>query len=139
MRTFRYIAPGFIVLALLLPNPQARSQTVVFSQEGFPTIDSEEVSTKVLRTALGSDLTFLNLDQLQSGDWVETTKLLVRPYGSAFPEEAEPAFQMYLHKGGNLLILGGQPLRVPVLHHTGGSFIVEAPQDSYSKTIDFRQ
>jgi len=30
-------------------------------------------------------------------------------YGSAFPEQAWPAIQDFLHRGGNLLVLGGRP------------------------------
>ena len=37
------------------------------------------------------------------------TKLLVMPYGSAFPEAAWPAIYAYLQRGGNLLTLGGRP------------------------------
>ena len=117
---------------------KAMAQTVIFRQPGFPAIDSEEISSTTLSAALGKSSTFLDVDQLRAGDWANGTKLLVLPYGSAFPVEAWPAVQSYLHKGGNLLLLGGQPLRVPVLGHAKGSFVAESPQDSYSKTIDFR-
>jgi aryl-phospho-beta-D-glucosidase BglC (GH1 family) len=40
-------------------------------------------------------------------------KLLVMPYGSAFPEEAWPAIYAYLQRGGNLLTLGGRPFSEP--------------------------
>ena len=128
----------FITLAYVLMARAADSQTVVFHQEGFPTIDSEEISSETLVSTLGSSPKFVDVAQLQSGDWIDRTKLLVLPYGSAFPVDAWPAIQGYLNKGGNLLLLGGQPLRVPVVGHAAGSFNVEPPQDSYSKMIDFR-
>jgi hypothetical protein len=38
-----------------------------------------------------------------------TGRLLVLPYGSAFPEKAWPEIYDFLHRGGNLLVLGGRP------------------------------
>src|SRR5215472_4953218 len=38
-----------------------------------------------------------------------STRLLVLPYGSAFPEEAWPDIFRFLRRGGNLLVLGGRP------------------------------
>ena len=138
MKTLPHALSGTLVFAFVLFLSRAGAQTVVFGQAGFPTIASEEISAATLKSAFGSSVTFVNVDQLRAGGWMAGTKLLVLPYGSAFPVEAEAAMQSYLRKGGNLLILGGQPLRVPVLGHTEGSFIAEAPQDSFSKTIDFR-
>ena len=132
------IALAAIFAACILRTTAAEPQTVVFHQEGFPAIESEEISTATLGSVLGGSTRFVNVDELRSGDWIDGAKLLVLPYGSAFPVEAWPTVQGYLGKGGNLLLLGGQPLRVPVLGHSAGSFAVEAPQDSYSKTIDFR-
>ena len=37
------------------------------------------------------------------------TSLLVLPYGSAFPEQVWPDIYAYLQRGGNLLVVGGQP------------------------------
>ena len=138
MEKLFHALPGTLVLVFVFGFSRAGAQTVVFSQAGFPTIASEEVSAATLKSALPGSVTFLDVDQLRAGAWVDKTKLLVLPYGSAFPAEAAAAMQSYLHKGGDLLLLGGQPLRVPVLGHAAGSFVAEAPQDSFSKTIDFR-
>ena len=43
-----------------------------------------------------------------------TTKLLVLPYGSAFPEADADAITQYLQRGGNLLTLGGRPFTRPI-------------------------
>ncbi len=38
-----------------------------------------------------------------------STRLLVLPYGSAFPEQAWPEIKGFLDRGGNLVVLGGMP------------------------------
>ncbi len=43
------------------------------------------------------------------GSALAGARLLVLPYGSAFPEEAWPAIKQFLDRGGNLLVLGGMP------------------------------
>ena len=57
---------------------------------------------------------FLDLKALQAPGALEKTELLVLPYGSAVPTDGWKAIEAYLQHGGNLLVLGGQPLRVPV-------------------------
>ena len=91
MNAFRYGVPAFIVLALLLSNPLLLSQTAVSRQAGFPTLDSEALSSHVLRTALGGERAFLNVNQSYSGDWVKSTKLLVQPYKVCVSAPKEPA------------------------------------------------
>ena len=122
------------------------AHTVVFSQQGFPTIDSEPVPQATLMAALGVGTVFADVAELRAGNALHGAALLVMPYGSAVPAAAWPAIESYLHGGGNLLLLGGQPLRVPVLTNraeekTGGaagSFQPEAPQDSYSRVLGFQ-
>ena len=58
--------------------------------------------------------------------------LLVLPYGSAVPVEGWSAIQGYVRGGGNLLVLGGQPFRVPV-SQVNGKFVQGVEQDSYSR------
>ncbi|HMK22636.1 MAG TPA: hypothetical protein VK466_09895 [Terriglobales bacterium] len=54
---------------------------------------ADSVSAQQLADALGSP----------------TTRLLILPHGSAFPERAWPAIEQYLRRGGNLLVAGGRP------------------------------
>jgi hypothetical protein len=129
----------FAVLSMSLLSAHAiAAQTVVFSQSGFPTVDSVAVPMATLNAALGVGTSVLNVEQLRDGDWPATTHLLVLPYGSAFPAEAWPSILRYLKQGGNLLILGGQPFRVPVLGTAGGGFVEQSAQHSYSRGIDIR-
>ncbi len=88
--------------------------------------------------ALGTATTFADLAQLRSGDALRDASLLVMPYGSAFPTAVWPAVQHYLQGGGNVLFLGGQPLRVPVTGESEGHFAQSMPQDTFSRALDFR-
>ncbi len=111
------------------------AHTVVFAQQGFPTIDSEPVPQATLTAALGPGTIFADVAELRAGTVLLGASLLVMPYGSALPAAAWPAIEQYLHSGGNLLFLGGRPLRVPVLGEKEGSLREEAPQDSYSRAL----
>src|ERR1019366_8493873 len=67
----------------------------------------------------------------------ERADLLVLPYGSAVPAAEWKSILSYLNHGGNLLVLGGQPLHVPVAY-TNGSYSAEREQDGYAGTLGFR-
>ena len=59
------------------------------------------------------------------------------PYGSSVPTDAWKSIEAYLQRGGNLLVLGGQPLRVPVTQ-VGATFVQGRAQDTYSRALDLR-
>jgi hypothetical protein len=80
---------------------------------------------------------FADLAQLRSGEALSGASLLVLPYGSAIPTEAWPAIHKYLSGGGNLLVIGGQPLHVPVTGEQEGAFQAQSAQDSYSRELGF--
>ncbi len=130
-----------LLLSLAAPSTlglaQAASHIVVLQQPGFPSVDTQPLSQAALTSALGSPV-FATVEDLRTGSALSGASLLVMPYGSAFPAAAWPRVEQFLHNGGNLLLLGGQPLRVPVLGDKEGSFTAEAPQDSYSHMLDFR-
>src|SRR5260370_7462759 len=48
------------------------------------------------------------------------TRLLVLPYGSAFPEQLWPDIYRFLGRGGNLLVLGGRPFTRSAYRDAGG-------------------
>ncbi|HYL87085.1 MAG TPA: hypothetical protein VE263_22880 [Candidatus Angelobacter sp.] len=48
------------------------------------------------------------------------SRLLVLPYGSAFPEECWSAIHAFLDRGGNLLVLGGRPFTRAAYHNDSG-------------------
>src|SRR3984957_11863084 len=120
-------------LFLLLLSPHGVAQIVVFWQPGFPTVASQPVDRATLTAALHP--AFLDIEALRAPGALDHTELLVFPYGSAVPTDAWKAIEAYLQHGGNLLVLGGQPLRVPVTQ-VGATFTQDRPQDTYSRTLD---
>ena len=127
-----------VAFFLLLLSPPLVAQVVVFWQPGFPAVASQPLERATLSAAL-NDLhpTFLDLKALESPDALEKTDLLVLPYGSAVPTDGWKAIEAYLQHGGNLLVLGGQPLHVPVTR-VGATFVQGRPQDTYSRALDLR-
>ena len=109
---------------------------MVFLQSGFPAIDTEAPSREEFAQSV-PNARFADLAHLRSGEALIGTPLLILPYGSAVPAAAWPAIQNYLSGGGNLLVVGGQPLRVPVNGEQEGAFQAEAAQDSYSRELGF--
>lgn len=85
----------------------AASPVVVFWESGFPAADSAPPPADLKR--LISAAQFATADQLRTQLDNSATRLLVLPYGSAFPEDAWPGIFQFLQRGGNLLVLGGMP------------------------------
>jgi hypothetical protein len=134
----RHRAASFaLALPLVATAQPVRIHTVIFQQAGFPTVESEPLDSTTLRAAFGKTDT-ADIAQLKAGDILKQASLLVLPYGSAFPEQAWPAIFHYLQEGGNLLLIGGEPFRVPISAGKNGAFESGPPQDAYSRAIDFR-
>ena len=94
--------------SLPLSAQASASSTVLLQEPGFPSIDSASFSSQQLAAMLpGAQL--VKADQLPAALATASIHLLVLAYGSAFPEEAWPAIQSFLDRGGNLLVLGGMP------------------------------
>jgi Beta-galactosidase len=127
-----------VAFFLLVFSPPLVAQVVVLWQPGFPTVASQPVERSTLSVAL-NDLhpVFLNLQALESPGALEKAELLVLPYGSAVPTGSWKTIEAYLQHGGNLLILGGQPLHVPVTQ-VGATFVRGRPQDTYARSLDLR-
>ena len=129
------------VFLWLLPSALV-AQVAVFWQPGFPTVASQPLDRATLSAALNdldpvSHLSFLDVKALQSPGALENTQLLVFPYGSGVPTDGWKAIEAYLQHGGNLLVLGGQPLRVPVTL-VDSNFVQGRPQDTYSRELNLR-
>src|SRR5215469_5817529 len=80
----------------------------VFSEAAFPAADSVAPSAQQL-AALFPAAASVGADQLDHALSAADSRLLVLPYGSAFPEASWPAIKNFLDRGGNLLVLGGRP------------------------------
>jgi hypothetical protein len=124
---------AFILFSLLC-SP-AVAQIAVFWQPGFPTVASQPVSRATLQAAL--DPEFLDLKTLESPGALEKASLLVLPYGSAVPTDGWQTIEAYLQHGGNLLVLGGRPFRVPVAQDED-AFVQGRDQDTYARALDLR-
>lgn len=123
---------SFVMLGSL---HSAIAKTVVFWQEGFPTVASEPVSRQELEQALdGMDVVFTDANELNGKGALGGVNLLVLPYGSAFPQNAWMSILAYVRNGGNLLVIGGQPFRVPVTLQSGRSQ-QESQQEAYAREV----
>lgn len=110
--------PGFLAFAFvfcfatfLCSTPalaQEVSPVVVLRETGLPPVDCPSFPQPQLEKALPG-ARFVSADQLASALAESATRLLVLPYGSAFPEENWSAINAFLEHGGNLLVLGGRP------------------------------
>ena len=126
--------PALLSLASLLLVSAAYAKTVVFWQEGFPTLDSEPLTRAVLEQALpSSSNVFVSLDDLRKPETLQPGDLLVLPYGSAFPADAWDAIHQRLDQI-NLLNIGGRPFTVPVWRDAG-AWRAAPPQTTYSRSL----
>jgi len=102
---------GLLVATLLfcsLGRVLAQSGTVLLSEPGFPGADSSSIREDTLRRGF-RDAAQVGADQLSNALSAVDAKLLVLPYGSAYPEAAWPAILRFLDRGGDLIVLGGKP------------------------------
>jgi hypothetical protein len=115
MKRLWFLASLFsaVLVSAGMLHAQMVSQVVVLEEQNFPTIDSGAIPTAVLHQALPAAI-FSSVTELQGNLNDSKTKLLVLPYGSAFPEEQWANIQKFLLRGGNLLTVGGRPFTRPV-------------------------
>ncbi len=122
----------FLICVLLLTAVSGFSKTVVFLEKDFPSIDNGVISRATLEKVFASmDDRFVGLADLQKS--LADSDLLVLPYGSAFPADAWETISHHL-ENGNLLVLGGRPLYVPVFRDST-EWRVEPPQNTFSRHL----
>ena len=123
-----------ILLLLLTAVMTGLGGTVVFFEKDFPIAENSTISRSVLERALDSlHPRFVGLADLQKKNVLADGDLLVLPYGSAFPADAWEAMRHHLDNG-NLLVLGGRPLFVPVYRDSSG-WRVGQPQNTYARSL----
>ncbi|HEU5336167.1 MAG TPA: hypothetical protein VFU27_09400, partial [Terriglobales bacterium] len=93
-------------------------EVVVFAEAGFPAADSAAPSLSYLKELL-PEARIATANELAAG-LSTSTRLLVMPYGSAFPEAAWPRILAFVERGGNLLVLGGRPFTRAAYRDAGG-------------------
>ena len=102
------VAASLILFLAGWATGQDKSAVVILAEPGFPSADSAVASPQQLAGwVAGAQLA--SVDQLPQLLTAPATALLILPYGSAFPEEAWPEIHGFLQRGGNLLVLGGEP------------------------------
>ncbi len=111
--SLRLLRVAFLCLAVCavwgLPlAAQDFSGTLVFFEPGFPSADSASASHEQL-SAMLPGARFSSSETFATDLNSAATRLLVLPYGSAFPEQDWSAIFSFLQRGGNLLVLGGKP------------------------------
>lgn len=120
---------------LILISSTLHAKAVVFWHDGFPSLETATITRKSLERALHEhEPMFANADDLKDPEALNGADLLVLPYGSGFPTEAWPIINAYIHRGGNILVIGGQPFRIPVTT-AAGKFVEGPPQDTYSREL----
>ncbi|MGC9996577.1 MAG: alpha-amylase family protein [Terriglobia bacterium] len=135
----RSIVKLIIILVLCVSASSASGKVMVLWQNGFPTLESQPVPQETLRKALdGMQPEFVSLNELNQIETWGDVELLVLPYGSAVPSQDWSAIKRYLETGGNLLVLGGRPLTIPVWS-AGDRFIAGPPETAYSREIGIEQ
>lgn len=107
-RTALFLICLALLLACATPLFGQDAAVVVFSDSGFPAADTASPSAPQLQS-LFSGAQFVSVEQLKTTLSAPGTRLLVLPYGSAFPEEVWGEVNQFLQHGGNLLVLGGRP------------------------------
>src|SRR6202166_2481649 len=80
---------------------------VVLFESGFIGADSAAPSQAQLRKMVPG-ARFASAEQLRTQLSEPSPRLLVLPYGSAFPENAWSSIYAFLQGGGDLLVLGGR-------------------------------
>ena len=98
---------------------EAASTVVVLNEPGLPSGDSPAFARQQLEQALPATR-FASAEQLPPLLTGSSTRLLVLPYGSAFPEVDWSAIRAFLEHGGNLLVLGGRPFTRAAYHDDSG-------------------
>lgn len=125
----------FITLSIsIFISTLISAQVIVFYENNFPSIDNGKINRAALEQALAPlKPRFMGLDELMKQGISDYASLLVLPYGSAFPVQAWESIRRYLDKG-NLLVIGGNPLTIPV-EYKKGKFIIHRKQNTYSQSI----
>jgi hypothetical protein len=133
-----------LLVSLLAPtslHAQKYDHTVIWSEPGLPTEGGAAPSGAQL-SQIFADARIVTVEELGRALGDPQTRLLILPQGSVFPEAAFPAILDFLHRGGNLLVLGGRPFtraayRDPSgwhLHDYSTRYIRILQIDQYQKT-----
>ncbi|OXS53663.1 glycoside hydrolase [Cohnella sp. CIP 111063] len=108
--------------------------TIVFYDASFPFAGVRPSGEAA--AALGGIGGTVNADALAEA--LETADTLVHLHGSYFPKSAWTALLGFLGRGGNLLHIGGTPLRIPV-YRDGEKWRCEHEQTAYHQKLNIHE
>jgi hypothetical protein len=115
--SFAILATSILCCRAML-SAQDWGSVAVLSEPGFPASDTAGASSQQLEKLFpGAKLS--TADRLRDAINPASTRLLVLPYGSAFPEDDWNALKSFLDRGGNLLVLGGMPFTRAAFRNAG--------------------
>jgi hypothetical protein len=107
------------VLASRNACAQDGAEVIVFNEPGFPSADSSAPLEQQMATAFPK-ARIADSGQLAKDLAAPSARLLILPYGSAFPESSWSAIKQFLDGGGNLLVFGGRPFSRAAYRDTQG-------------------
>jgi hypothetical protein len=108
-------------------------RALVFWEDGFRAADTAAPARAQIAAML-PEAAMVAADGLANALDSADTRLLVLPFGSAFPEDAWPAIHRFLERGGNLLVLGGRPFTRAAYKDSQGWHLRE-PQQAFARTL----
>ena len=127
-----FLVGSAAVLAARGQTSPAPLHVAVFWEAGFPAVDIAPIEKGAFE---GLDASFVGEADLPE---LDRERLLITPYGCAFPKAGWKHVLEHLRRGGNWLNLGGVPLTVPVVREAGG-WRQEVRQTAYHKALSITQ
>jgi hypothetical protein len=138
---FKRIKNAFIFFIFLVSISFAQTKTSsnkigCFLAKDFPTVDAPRISESTLKQVLSSyDVEyFTDVKSMNEKLSATSYKLLMLPYGSAFPLDAWNSIRTFLNNGGSLVYLGGYPFHQPVIWN-GSAWVNGTPQSSFAQQL----
>jgi hypothetical protein len=114
-------------------NADEKTRVVVFWEDGFPAADTAAPTRDDLSAILPGAV-FISAESLSDALAAEETRLLVLPFGSAFPEKQWDVIHRYLERGGNLMVLGGRPF-TRAAYEDKGAWRLRPPIQAFARTL----
>ena len=134
MRSMLLRSVAILSFVVTAATPTLAAKVVIFYEKDFPTVENGAIKKAALSQAFSSlSPRFVDLDELEQLTSIADGDLLILPYGSAIPADAWGTLQQFIDHG-NILVIGGRPLFVPV-NRVDGGWHVGSPQNTYSQHL----
>lgn len=121
-----------ILAPFCMAQPNSSPGVVLFWEDGFPSAEIPQLSPAQAKEIFAG-YEVVGSEELASK--LATARVLILPYGSAFPELNWPAIRSYLQRGGNLVVLGGRPFTRPVYRDNNGVWQVRPATQAFAREL----